>query len=701
MTDPGETYGSTAEPLLGNGYHPIPVVARDKRPAIANWTEPMSAEATLKLAANGKADCSCGLLVGLELGDGTEVRGLDVDAYDEALSRRLHATVPHLDVVRVGQRPKWLALCRVVVGTPELVSAKWGREKHHVQLLGRGRQCVLFGVHPSTGRPYQWPLRSPLEVPTLKLPLLTLADWERLTEELDAWAAEEQLGMAAPASAAVRALEDVSHIPDPPVDLDLEQVRELIWLFREDRHTYDPWSQMGMALWHQFNGGLQGKQLWIEWSGDVAADVFGGFERWDSFRPRPGQRQRTLRTYIKRAQALGWRPRVRVNSGTTTVELGEAPMVLCVAPIGTLADEPYNPPDVIEGLVPVDAGGLVAPGGLGKTTLDLYVGVHVMLGKACFGHEISRPGPVLYVTAEDDLRTLVGRLGAIAAALELSPAERQLVADNFYVVDVSAEARRLLTVTREGARVSDWAKGLVDTYRPVRPALVHLDPVSLLGPGEESGNDGMAELMRTCRWMSRELGGAVQATHHTGQAVARERIHDQYAGRGGTAFADNARFLLQLDRLRERTFKVEGANWRAPSEVRDEDLHAGRVSVLMAHKHSYRAVREAPIVLVRTGWRFDWLDAVPADDQQELRVAAERELAEVGERVLALLTEGLAGGTRYSRSTLEDVREVRLPGVSRGKLRAAITTLIQLGQVEEAPIVGATTGFRSWLRPCG
>lgn len=70
-----------------------------------------------------------------------------------------------------------------------------------------------------------------------------------------------------------------------------------------------------------------------------------------------------------------------------------------------------NPPLLIEGYIPMNkAGGFVAPGGTGKSTLLLYEAVHVILGRDLYGMKINFPGNVVYFSAEDDTDLVLFRL---------------------------------------------------------------------------------------------------------------------------------------------------------------------------------------------------------------------------------------------------------------------------------------------------
>lgn len=552
----GETFGSTAERLLAGGYHPIPVVG--KAPAIAGWTEPLSAEQTLKLAANGKADCNAGILTGLELGDGTVVDVLDVDVRDEALSRRLHALFPHLDVVRIGARPKWACPVRVPVGTPALVSAKYGPERHHAQLLGRGRQCVLFGTHPDTGRPYRWPQRSPLEVQAYALPLFTLQDWDRLCDELDAWAAVEGWERLAEASQAESRDADDVEMPKGPVDLTREQVRELVWRFREDRRSHDPWFAMMCALHHQSGGAAWGRQLFIEWSGDVPAGQYGGFARWDTLRTYRGER-RTLRSYLKRAYAEGWRATpasATSENRRTEAPSGLQPLDLTAARWGALE----GPQWIVQDWLPAGAVTLLAgDGGSGKSYVSLVMAVQLAACTGTFAAGERRR--VLYYSAEDPTEVLLWRVERICLALMVDPAE---LAGWLYLFDATSADNVLFTdhadpTARLTARY-DWLAGQVET---IGPSVVILDNASDLYDASEIDRAKVRQFVTALNRLARSAMAAVVLLSHLDKAGAQEG-GNALGYSGSTAWNNSVRARLFLYREGEqRTLALRKSNWGA------------------------------------------------------------------------------------------------------------------------------------------
>jgi hypothetical protein len=553
-----KTFGTTADPLLGNGYNPIPIVQGEKRPAISGWETPMSPEQTRKLAANGKAECGTGLLLAMSLGDGTQTGGLDVDVYNEALARHLHAHFPQLNVVRVGQRPKWLALVRVEEGMPELRSAKYGAAGHHVQLLGRHRQCVLWGTHPDTGKPYRWPQRSPLEVAAKDLPFFSLADWERLCGLLADWAAVEGWEQVAPAITGSTVAED-AEMPKPPVDLTPAQVRDLVWRFRDDRRSHDPWVHMGMALHHQSGGAAWGKQLWIEWSGDVPAEQYGGFERWETFGARANRAQRTLRSYLKRAYADGWRPELAAAPAAIAEVVLEGelqPLDLQGARWGALA----GPQWIVQDWLPAGAVTLLAgDGGSGKSYVSLVMAVQLTANVGTFA--AGERQRVLYYSAEDPAEVLLWRVERICSALMIDPAD---LAGWLFLFDATSASNVLFTDHADpSARLTaryDWLAAQVKT---IEPSAVVLDNASDLYDASEVDRAKVRQFVTALNRLARLKMAAVLLLSHLDKAGAKEG-GDALGYSGSTAWNNSVRARLFLYRDGEqRVLALRKSNWGA------------------------------------------------------------------------------------------------------------------------------------------
>jgi hypothetical protein len=179
-------FADIAELLLKNGYTPIPVVAGDKRPAIADWTN-INYEAQPELLQRLRdrfPRASTGVLLG-------EVCAVDIDVLDPELADRCrHLVTTRLGRApcRFGKRPKSALFFRVD-GTPFKKMATKAFVinglKAQVEILCEGQQVVVFGDHPDTKKPYHWEGESPLNVPVSGLPSISVGAAEELIKALE------------------------------------------------------------------------------------------------------------------------------------------------------------------------------------------------------------------------------------------------------------------------------------------------------------------------------------------------------------------------------------------------------------------------------------------------------------------------------------------------------------------------------------
>src|SRR5262249_813934 len=95
-------------------------------------------------------------------------------------------------------------------------------------------------------------------------------------------------------------------------------------------------------------------------------------------------------------------------------------------------------PCIVDNWFYEDVGHLAAPGGVGKTTLQLFQAIHIVLGRDLFGCKVRRPGAVIYLTGEDERQTLLARLRHMCAELGLTAEETKRVRENVHILDLAA-----------------------------------------------------------------------------------------------------------------------------------------------------------------------------------------------------------------------------------------------------------------------
>jgi hypothetical protein len=370
------------------------------------------------------------------------------------------------------------------------------------------------------------------------------------------------------------------------------------------------------------------------------------------------------------------------SADKTTVRFLAGPD-LAILTDAEIAGIPPEPPVIVAGYLLEDCGGFAAPGGAGKTTLGLFESIHIILGRPLWGREIEKTGNVLFITAEDSRRMTAYRLNCMCTAMGLSAAERERVRCGFFCEDLSDKiGARLVAMVRGEVAATTLPDEIIERYRNRDLSYVHLDPTSLLGPGEITGNDGMTELMRAGRMVSRALRASVRNIHHVSQQVARGGIQDQHVGRGGTAFADNARFIHQLVVVKSRKFPFEGTDFMLPTEATDEDMQRGRILAVLIHKVSYMERQNEPIFIRREGFRYEHLQVNLVGSVAPLDLgAADAELLSKISNYLALKLED---SVRYSASTIEDCYAIF--EVTRATLRRVRDDALQTGALEEVDL---------------
>jgi regulatory protein RepA len=324
---------------------------------------------------------------------------------------------------------------------------------------------------------------------------------------------------------------------------------------------------------------------------------------------------------------------------------------------------PAPPESIVHGYLPRTVGAKVGAGGGGKSTLDLYEAVHIALGRPLYGLEVMRPGPVLILTAEDAREIALWRLYRLAEDMQLSRPEREHIAEHVHIEDATRYPCRFVDVDQGGRLVRTAVLDeLAEEYAEAKLSAIFADPQNAFGPGERFVNDGEAELMRAGAVLSARLNCAVRFVHHVGKGNARAGITDQYAGRGGSAGADNARFVHIL-----ATHLADGEGYTAPTDANSQDMAEGRLLRLHIAKLSHGKRPAAPIWLQRQGFTFEHLRPTASDPETVQR-----------ERLRTLwqfVRDQAAQGIRHTGRTLED-RRTDL-GMTRNTLRAVLHVALE------------------------
>jgi RecA-family ATPase len=314
-----------------------------------------------------------------------------------------------------------------------------------------------------------------------------------------------------------------------------------------------------------------------------------------------------------------------------------------------------TPDCIVQDYLFADVGVQVAPGGTGKTTLNLYESIHIALGLPLYGLQIHKPGPVVILTAEDSREMLTARLRRIAEVMQLMPAQVERVRELVRISDVCGTGLRLTNVIHEVVKPAGFVDALAEGLQELQPVLVNIDPAVSFGCGEARVNDAEQGLIEAARRLRRELNCCVRFVHHTGKAVARDKILDMYAGRGGSAFADGARMVHVLQPL-------DAADWR---KATGNDLEPDESGLVLARPKMSYCPPQGIIYLRRRGYLFEHVEASKANPLADLERDAETILAVV---------RGLDRPTQNTLTSMDT-------GLSRDRTRVVIRYLLEDGRL--------------------
>lgn len=286
--------------LIEAGYHIVPIKQGDKRPPFTGW-EKIRADRSLlrEWLEDGYGSCGVGIITG-------RVIALDLDVQDETIAKELEDwAMANIGMapVRVGQAPKRLLVYRTDAPFPKITSKsfdnpalpdneKGKRTKNRVEILADGQQFVSHAIHPGTGKPYEWLYGEDLpDVRFDDLPLITKEHAEQIAKFYEQLAREAGWAEIKGSALITRMDSPVGEIDyDDPFAADVQTAdisddelhRKLLLVPGFD--DYDVWLQIGMALFHQYQGGERGLELWHEWSeqaDNYDADALD--DKWETF----------------------------------------------------------------------------------------------------------------------------------------------------------------------------------------------------------------------------------------------------------------------------------------------------------------------------------------------------------------------------------------------------------------------------------
>jgi len=290
--------------LIDHGFAIVPIAVGKKAPNFDNWEKSRSTKGQLEeWIENGHKRAGIGILTKHTPGVDLDIRDEELALLAEKKARKIFGDAP----VRIGMAPKRLLVYRTDKPFKKMRSNKYRTpdpisddefEFHQIEILCDGQQFVAYHIHPDTNKPYVWPAEEidkegavvseggPRSMRVEDLPTITeeqcqeLIDWFEDQCEGRGWELAKKQRMQSSGNVDL----DNEFIEDThPVDISYEKLRATLMMV-SGADDHDIWFQVGMALYHQFDGDEDGRELWHEWS-ETAHNYDGEAldRRWDTF----------------------------------------------------------------------------------------------------------------------------------------------------------------------------------------------------------------------------------------------------------------------------------------------------------------------------------------------------------------------------------------------------------------------------------
>lgn len=330
--------------------------------------------------------------------------------------------------------------------------------------------------------------------------------------------------------------------------------------------------------------------------------------------------------------------------------------------IEELGSARLTPRVIVPSYIYADVRNLIAAGGTGKTTVKLFEAVCAALGRPIWGRSLDACRRTAIITREDPREILVSRLREIMRQLILSKEEVQQVIENVRIIDLSGMPFRLSCVLDDMVmphRVN--IDSLLEALVYFSPDWLIFDPLVSFGVGEGRVNDAEQGLIEAFRVIRNTLDCCVEGVHHSGKANSRDKALDQYAGRGGSAFADGSRMVAVMQPMTPDEWASETGS----------SLEAGDSGIVMAlPKLSYCAAQD-PIFIRRNGYMFS--------HETVVRRSPDQIKASIAEQILQFIRYESEQGRKYSQNSLEAIAGDL--SLTRAEMRAGFARLKASGRV--------------------
>lgn len=227
---------------------------------------------------------------------------------------------------------------------------------------------------------------------------------------------------------------------------------------------------------------------------------------------------------------------------------------------------------VLPGFLAGTVGGLVSPGGVGKSFFALQAAITIaaaVAGADMLGLGAKKAGKVMIFAGEDPGVALHHRLHAMGE--HINPAQREAAIAQMEISECLGYGVDL--------NDDEWAEWMARMMKGCRLAII--DTLTRFHSLDENKAEDAKRIMSRLEMMARDTGASILFLHHVNKAAAMNGLANvQQAARGSSVFVDNARWLSFIAGMNPEEAKEAGIpeadRWRyARWNINKQNYSAG------------------------------------------------------------------------------------------------------------------------------
>jgi len=188
--------------------------------------------------------------------------------------------------------------------------------------------------------------------------------------------------------------------------------------------------------------------------------------------------------------------------------------------------------------------GLVAPGGVGKSSLALALGISVASNNDILQLGVRQQANVLILNNEDSTDELQRRIAGIVTQFKICPSS---IEDRLFYTSGYERKFMLSEMSDSGQKETAFAGDLIEYMLDKEIGLLIIDPFVSTHNAPENDNKSMDQVMSIYRKIAAKTGAAITLIHHTRkQDIKGNSAGNADIARGASAFKDAVRVVATL-----------------------------------------------------------------------------------------------------------------------------------------------------------